>query len=108
MPRVQVGLVDGPVGMECGRLRVELHGSPEVRDVGVEIINGLDPPGMGPGEEDGRGVAKRLDEVHHVPEPLPDEGGDPRFPTESRHIYGKGALSGALPVPPFWTLIRSS
>jgi hypothetical protein len=85
MTRLQIVLIDWPIRMGGHRLRVKSHGSPEVRDKPIDVVNRLDRPDLRPGQEHGGRAGKRLDVVLHVSaKSIPNERTDLGFRPEPR------------------------
>ena len=77
------------------------EGAPEVRKVGVDVVDRLDPGLRLAGEERRERAGERLDVAAHVPERLPDQGGGARLSAEPRERSSKNGHAGSPPAAGF-------
>lgn len=99
MTGVEVGLVDGPVGVMGNLLRIGRNGAPEIRQVSILVVDRFRADGIRPRQEDGQRSGKWLNVIECVAEARPDEMGNARFPTKPR-------LTGTALLAPFHSHLR--
>lgn len=90
---MDVGLVDGPVGVARHGRGIGRDSAPEVGDVGVELVDRLGAVGPGrTGAQDGERAGKGLDVVGGIAQVGPEVGGDARLSPEVRERRTRARL----------------
>jgi hypothetical protein len=87
---MEVNLVYRPIGMAGNGRRVTCQRAPEIREIGVYVVNRLRADKaavkwvMRPSEENSQRTGKRFNVVRHVAKPPPDVGRYCAFTAEVR------------------------